>query len=100
MQIRHSQIQWNLGLRTPWFTFVSVYARRFVENVALVYVQTFSLQTLIEEFRPTASWGVQRGGINLALGGGFSSSASRSRDRFMKENILIVSKKRKSLLMY
>ena len=43
-------LQWNLGLRTPRFTFVSVYVWRFVQNVAPVYVQNFGLRTLICEF--------------------------------------------------
>ena len=35
-------VQWNLGLRTLWFTPVSARAQRPVENIAPVHVQTFS----------------------------------------------------------
>ena len=35
-------VQWNLGLRTLWFTPVSARAQRPVENIAPVHVKTFS----------------------------------------------------------
>ena len=41
------RIQWNLGLCTSRFTFVSVYVWQFVENVASVYVQKFGLRALL-----------------------------------------------------
>ena len=41
------QIQWNIGLRTPRFRYVSVYKRQFVEYVASVYIQKFGLRKLI-----------------------------------------------------
>ena len=38
-ELELASIQWNLCLRTPRFMFDLVYIRRFVENVASVYVQ-------------------------------------------------------------
>ena len=88
----------------PRFTYTTVYVcfslrhyvRRLVENVDSDYVQIFDLHKLTSEFWTAASWGIQRGGMNPALECGFSSSGFGSRDRFMKENTLIASKKRTS----
>ena len=42
-------LQWNLGLHTPRFTYVSGYVRWLVKNFASVFVQNFGLRILIWE---------------------------------------------------
>ena len=44
------KLQWNLSLPTPRFTYIPVYVRRFLENVALVNIQNFVYVRSSENF--------------------------------------------------